>query len=99
MKLLSASKERILSSVSLEDLNIEANRFSKQTRAAPRTPVSGRTLSMSASHVADMKHAEHSSKSLLLKPSDNASKSRPNSWLTNAEAIFLSQFSAAFSSS
>lgn len=99
MKLLKARRERALSSVSLEDLNIDMKCFSKQTRAAPRTPVSGSTLSMSTSHVADMKHFEHSSAFVLFSPSDKASKSRPNSCDTKTDAIFLSQLSAAFFSS
>lgn len=91
--------ERILSSVSLADFNIDTKRLSKQTRAAPCIPVSGRMESMYVSHVADIKHAELSSGLRLFKPSAKASKSRPNSWPTRTDAIFLSQLSAAFSSS
>lgn len=99
MKLFRTSIERALSSTSFADLNICRNRLSRQTRAAPRIPVSGRMPSMCVSHAADTKHAEHKSAHLLFKPSAKASKSRPNSWLTRAYATFLSQSSAAFSSS
>lgn len=99
MKLLNASMERAFSSVSLDELSTDMKCFSKQTRAAPRIPVSGRTLNMCTSHVADTKDAEDNSSCLLFKPSAKASKSRPNSWLTRTDAIFLSQLSAAFSSS
>lgn len=99
MKLPNANKERALSSVSLADLNIDMKRLIKHRRAAPRIPVSGRTLSRCTSHVADTKHAEHNSAILLFRPSAKASKSRPNSWLDKTNAIFLSHLSAAFSSS
>jgi hypothetical protein len=99
MNVFRASNERALSSVSFADLNIDMKCLSKQTRAAPRIPVSGRMLSMCMSHVAETKHAERNSAYLLFKPSAKASNSRPNSWLTRTNAIFLSQSSAAFSSS
>lgn len=99
MKLPNASKARALSSVFLADLNIDMKRLIKHSRAAPRIPVSGRTSSICTSHVADTKHAEHNSEILLFNPSANASKSRPNSWLARTNANFLSQLSAAFSSS
>lgn len=99
MKLLRARTERTLSSLFFAVLKVDTKRFSKQTRAAPRIPVSGRTLSMWISHVADTKHAKHNSLRPLSKPSDKASNSRPNSWLTKADATFLSQSSAALSSS
>jgi len=98
-KLLRASIERILCSISLAEFNLFTNGFSRQTRAAPCIPVSGRMVSMYMSHVADIKHAERSSGILLFMPSAKASKSIPNSWLTRTDAIFLSQSSAALSSS
>lgn len=94
-----ASIERILSSTSLEEFNLVMSCFSKQTRAAPCIPVSGRMVNMDMSHVADIKHAERSSGIRLFMPSAKASKIIPNSWLTRTDAIFLSQSSAAFSSS
>lgn len=91
--------ERILSSTSLEDFKIDTKRLSMHTHAAPCIPVSGRTVSMCVSHVADIKHAKLSRVLRLFRPSAKASKMRPNSWPTKTDATFLSQSSAAFSSS
>lgn len=79
IKLLSASKQSALFSVSLEDLNIDTNCLSKHTLAAPLIPVSGRMVSMYTSQVADRKHAENKSADLLFRPSAKASNSNPNS--------------------
>lgn len=79
MKLLRANKERVLSSMSFEDLNVDIKCLSRQTRAAPLIPVSGITPSMYTSHVAATKQVEHSSADLLFSPSAKASKTKPNS--------------------
>lgn len=99
MKLLRASRERAFSSVSFADLNMDMKRLSKQTRAAPLIPVSGRTVSMCISQVADRKHDEYNAGFPLLRPSAKASNKIPNSWLTMTNAILLSHASAACSSS
>lgn len=97
MKLFRENNDRILCSMFLVDLNSEMMRLSKQTRAAPFMPVSGREFSICMSHVAATKHVEFNSAYLFFKPSAKASKIRPNSWLTRENAIFLSQASSSFS--
>ena len=99
MKLLSATMARTRSLPCLAERRTMTNWRSRQTLAAPSTPVSGRRESMYTSHVAHTRLVVNSSAFLLLRHSDRASNTSPNSWLTSAYAVFRSHSEAAFSSS
>ena len=56
MKQLEASMEKVLSSMSFANLNVDMQCLSKHTRATPLIPVSKRTVSICISQVADKKN-------------------------------------------